>query len=241
MTRFHTTRWSLILDARSLSPVASRALAELCRIYRPPVLACVRRHGHAAEEAEDLTQAFFEQLLRHGTFAVAERARGRFRTFLLVSLRHFLANQAAAARAAKRGGGQQPVSIETQLADGAEVAGEDAPDLAFERDWADAVLRQAMLHLEAETPAGKRELFLALRPFLLEAPDSDDYARLAERLDMRRNTLAVAIHRLRQRLHEFVRAELGETVAEPEAVETELEVLRRAVSPAAQASGGAAG
>jgi RNA polymerase sigma-70 factor (ECF subfamily) len=241
MTRFHTTRWSLILDARGVSPVVSRALAELCSIYRPPVLACVRRHGHGANEADDLTQAFFEQLLRHETFAVAERARGRFRTFLLVSLRHFLANQAAIARAAKRGGGQQPVSIEAQSASGVEVAGEDMPDLAFERDWADAVLRQAMLRLEAETPAGKRELFLALRPFLLEAPDGDEYARVAGRLDMRRNTLAVAIHRLRQRLHELVRAELGETVAEPEAIETELEVLRRAVSPVVQASGVAGG
>jgi RNA polymerase sigma-70 factor (ECF subfamily) len=241
MTQFRTTRWSLILDARGASPGALRALGELCGIYRPPVLACVRRHGYTAVDAEDLTQAFFEQVLRNETFAVAERARGRFRVFLRVALKHFLANHAARLRATKRGGGQQPMSFDAHCDSGFEIAGEDTPDASFERDWADAVLHQAMLRLQAETPTAKRELFLTLRPFLLEPPDGDEYARVAERLGLRRNTLAVAIHRLRQRLHEIVREELGETVAEPEAIETELEVLRMAVSPAAQESGATTG
>lgn len=229
MARFQTTRWSLVLDARGASAEATRALEELCRIYRPPVLAYVRRHGHSASEAEDLTQAFFEQLLRARTFAAADRARGRLRVFLRVALNHFLVNQAAMAQAAKRGGGQRPASLDAQPGSCIEPAHGDTPDAVFEREWAATVLREALLRLEAEVAPGKRELFLALRPFLLEPPCADDYARVAERLGLRRNTIAVGIHRLRQRLHEVVRAELRETVADPAAVDTELDVLRDAL------------
>jgi RNA polymerase sigma-70 factor (ECF subfamily) len=216
-----------VLGAGDDSQAASRALDELCRIYRAPVLAYVRSRGNA--DAEDLTQAFFEQFLRLQTWAEADPSRGRFRVFLLVALKRFLSNRKASAHALKRGGGQPTVSFdddaETYEGDSAQT-----PDAVFERAWGDAVLRQALarLYVEAEA-AGKRDLFLALRPFLLEAPDGADYARVAERLKLRRNTVAVAIHRLRARMHEAVREELSHTVAETEQIEGELTEIQRAL------------
>jgi RNA polymerase sigma factor (sigma-70 family) len=225
MSRFRTTRWSLLMDAREATPLADGALDQLCRIYRPPVLAFIRRQGHAEAAAQDLTQSFFEQLLRLRTYAAADPARGRFRVFLQVALRRFLSNQRVAAHAQRRGGGQAVLSLD----DGPEVAADEAdtPDAAFERDWAHAVLREALVALQAEAEAaGKLTLFQALRPFLFEPPDSDEYAQLAATLGMRRNTLAVAIHRLRQRLHDKVRAELAETVAVAADVDAEMGVLQ---------------
>ena len=230
MNRFRTTRWSLVMDARGASAEAHRALEELCRIYRPPVLAYVRRRGHPAAEAEDLTQSFFEQLLRQRTWAVADPLRGRFRVFLQVALKRFLSNQRVAAHAAKRGGGQVVLSLDLDPDRLPLAASDEGPDAAFEREWADAVLRQALAALQAEAAAaGKLALFDALRPFLFESPDADEYARIAATLGMRRNTLAVAIHRLRQRLRERVRRELTETVGDPAELDQELEVLQAAL------------
>jgi RNA polymerase sigma-70 factor (ECF subfamily) len=231
MSRFATTRWSLVIGARSGSLKAGRALDELCRVYRPPVLAFIRRHGPSLAEAEDLTQAFFEQLLRLRTHAVADPGRGRFRVFLLVALRRFLSNQSAYAHAAKRGGGSTTLSLD---ADDAELTGQPAdpttPEGAFERAWASVIVQQAASNLQREAHAsGKSDLYQALRPFLLESPDPEDYARIAERLSMRRNTLAVAIHRLRQRLRELVREELADTVSEADQLEAEMSTLQRAL------------
>lgn len=227
MNRFRTTRWSLVMGARSASHSAARALDELCRIYRPPVLAYLRRHGRPEAEAEDLTQAFFEQLLRLRTHAAADPQRGRFRIFLLVTLKRFLMNQVAFAHAAKRGGGQVALSLDVEVERGDGPTDPDTPEAAFERAWASTVVRQAMHRLQVEADAaGKQDLFRALRVFLLESPDVDEYAQVAERLGLRRNTLAVAIHRLRQRLRELVREELAETVTEPGELEAEVEALQ---------------
>jgi RNA polymerase sigma factor (sigma-70 family) len=236
LNRFRTTRWSLLMDASAASPLAAGALDQLCRIYRPPVLAFIRRRGHGEAAAQDLTQAFFEQLLRLRTYAAADPARGRFRVFLQVALRRFLANQYAAAQAARRGGGQVVLSLD----EGHDASGDeqDGPDAAFERDWAHAVLREALAALQAEAEAaGKLELFRALKPFLFEPPEGDEYARVAATLGLRRNTLAVAIHRLRQRLHDKVRSELVETVAGPEELEAELGLLQSALGAASPADG----
>ena len=218
------------MDARSASQAAARALDELCRIYRPPVLAYVRRHSRGESEAEDLTQAFFEQLLRLRTHVAADPQRGRFRVFLLVALKRFLMNQSAFAHAAKRGGGQAALSLDTE--DGGDApADPDTPDAAFERAWASVVVREAGLRLQAEADAaGKLDLFRALRAFLLESPDPDEYAQVAERLGLRRNTLAVAIHRLRQRLRELVREELADTVTEPGQLEEEIVALQHVLA-----------
>jgi RNA polymerase sigma-70 factor (ECF subfamily) len=230
MSRFATTRWSLVLGARSGSLTANRALDELCRVYRPPVLAFILRHGHARAEAEDLTQAFFEQLLRLRTYAVADPQRGRFRVFLRVALKRFLSNQLAFAHAAKRGGGSLMLSLddEEHIDQPADPA---TPDGVFERAWASVVVEQAASALRSEAAAaGKQALFEALRPFLLEAPDTQDYVRIAEQLSLRRNTLAVAMHRLRQRLRELVRQELADTVAQTDQLEAELSTLQQALA-----------
>lgn len=232
MHRFRTTRWSLVVDAGDATPGSRRALDELCRVYRPPVLAFVRRCGHAPQEAEDLTQAFFETLLRRRTYAAADPGRGRFRVFLRVALRRFLGAQAEARQAAKRGHGEAALSLDDRLAQ-ALPAQDEAPDAAFERDWAQAVLQQAAATLQAEADAsGKGELFRALRPWLFDSPDSADMDALAQRLSLRRNTLAVALHRLRQRLHDQVRRELAETVADERELEAELGVLHGALGGA---------
>ena len=226
MQRFRTTRWSLVLETRGEG--AAAALETLCRIYRPPVLAAVRRRGYADAEAEDLTQAFFEQLLRLGTWRRADPALGRFRVFLQVALKRFLSNHLAASAAAKRGGGRAAVSLDESLVDPALASTDPGPDAAFELEWAQAVLREALLGLRAEAEAaGKLPLFRALQPFLLEAPDADDYARVADGLGMRRNTVAVAIHRLRERLRQRVRDELAETVQASSELDAEVSLLQQ--------------
>ena len=240
MHRFRTTRWSLVVDAGDGSPGAHRALDELCRLYRPPVLAFVRRVGYPAAEAEDLTQAFFEQLLRRRSYATADPSRGRFRVFLRVALRRFLATHEKATHAAKRGGGDTALSLDVDdHADNVPADG-DSPDAAFERDWAQTVLRQATTALHAEAQAsGKGELFRALRPWLFESPEGDAYDELAARLGLRRNTVAVALHRLRQRLHDRVRLELAETVAGEDELESELGVLRASLDAPRRAASAA--
>lgn len=229
MSRFQTTRWSLVLRARADDPQARMALDRLCRLYRPPVLAYVRSRGVAAAEAEDLTQSFFEQFLRLRPDRSADPDRGRFRVYLLVALRRFLGNQWVAANAAKRGGGAPPPwALHDDALAG---AADDAPDAVFERAWAGAVVDAARRQLREEADAaGKLALFDALAPFLLEPPDREDYARVAERLGMRRNTLAVAIHRLRVRLHEEVRDVLADGLDAEDHLGEEIVRLRAALA-----------
>lgn len=232
MSRFRTTRWSLVKDASGAAPHASRALDELCRIYRPPVLAYVRGRGHAEIEAEDLTQAFFEQLLRLRTHATADRDRGRFRVFLQVALKRFLSNCHAATNAEKRGGGISPLSLDDEQRAAEAPPDPNTPEAEFERAFAHAVLRQALERLAAEAQvAGKEAQFELLREFLLEAPDPEDYARTAERLGWRRNTLAVTIHRLRQRLRDLVREALLDTVADAPSLDAEMTRMQAALTP----------
>lgn len=204
------------------------ALETLCRTYRAPVLAYVRGHVHAPGSAEDLTQAFFMRFLEREWHAAADPGRGRFRTFLLTALKRFLVDADAEARAQKRGGRYRFESLDE---DGAPpVTAHGAPEQNFDRAWAAAVLDAAWTRLRGEAErAGKRELFERLSEFLVEAPDESDYTRVAAALGLRRNTLAVAVHRLRRRLRELVREELAETVDGPEALEQELRALRGAL------------
>jgi RNA polymerase sigma-70 factor (ECF subfamily) len=227
---FQTTRWSLFLAGRD-DPGASRAAIEhLCLAYRRPVLSYVRRLGHPREEAEDLTQAFFVSLIERRLDGRADPLRGRFRTLLLTALKRYLRNTGAARGAEKRGGGRPLESM-----DGIDMAGvgADEPDQVFDRQWAVTVLERAMAALEAEARhAGKAVLFEALREFLIESPNADDYARLAAAHGMRANTLAVAVHRLRQKLRDKVRDELAETVSSDAELDAEMDVLRDALGGA---------
>jgi RNA polymerase sigma-70 factor (ECF subfamily) len=223
MGRFETTRWSVVLRARGEAGDARAALEQLCRTYRPPVLAFVLRRGYAVDMAEDLTQAFFARFLERAWHSSADPERGRFRSFLLTALKRFLIDADAEAAALKRGGG---VRFEL-LDDDCAGAMNETPDAAFEREWAHAVLQAAFARLRSEAEqAGKLELFRRLSEFLIERPDEAEYARAAEDLHLRRNTLAVAVHRLRHRLRDLVREELAETTSNRTELEEELRTLR---------------
>ena len=229
MTAFATTRWSLIVESRSGSVSARDALEQLCAAYRGPVLAYVRHRGHGRDEAEDLTQEFFAHFLEERIHHAADPARGRFRAYLLGALRYFLADQHVAKSALKRGGG----ALHEPLGE-VEVDGHEQPERVFQRHWALTVMQRALTRLRAEAEAaGKEALFDELRDFLVEQPGTDDYERVCERLGMRRNTLAVAVHRMRHRLRELIRAELSDTVLAPEDVDAELGALREILGGAA--------
>jgi RNA polymerase sigma-70 factor (ECF subfamily) len=228
MGRFETTRWSVVIRARGEPADARLALETLCRAYRPPVLAFVRSRGYAADVAEDLVQAFFARFLERAWHSSADPARGRFRSFLLTAVKRFLIDADAEAAALKRGGGYRFESLDDS--ESSCPAGGETPEHAFERAWAHAVLDSALARLRDEAEhAGKLPLFERLREFLVEPPDESDYASVAEALHLRRNTLAVAVHRLRQRLRELVREELLETISNPADLDEELRMLRGAM------------
>lgn len=225
MSGFQDTRWSLIQAARSDPAHARDALELLCRAYRPPVLAFVRRSGHHGSDAEDLTQAFFLRFLERGWYADADPQRGRFRALLLVSLRHFLEDQYAHGLAAKRNGPCLGGDAVDMLADDGQ-----SPEEAFTRAWLATVIEHAMTRLQAEWERnGKREQFERLAPLLTEPGDSGELQALAASTGIRRNTLAVQAHRMRQRLRQLVRLELLQTVGSRKALEEELAELRDAM------------
>jgi RNA polymerase sigma factor (sigma-70 family) len=226
--RFDTTRWSLVLHAGGAGSGAHDALEALCRIYRPPVLAYIRAHRVWREDTEDLTQAFFAHLLEQRLAARADPERGRFRAFLSTALKHFLASEHAYASRQRRGGGQATVALDENESDPG-----DGPDEAFEREWAQTVLREALRRLQVEVrQAGKDELFQRLRPFLLEPPDPAEYDAVGTALGLRRNTVAVAVHRLRARLQELVHEVVADTVEDRNEAERELRRMRNALEPA---------
>lgn len=219
--RFATTRWSLVRLAGDGDDAGQAALERLCRTYRPPVLAYVRAH-YRGDDAEDLTQDFFTHLLEQRLPARADSERGRFRAFILTALKNFAATRLTRERALRRGGGVQHVEVDERLGD--EGAG---PEEAFEAEWARTVLREALSALEREAvQAGRGALFRALSPYLSESPDDEDYSRLAAELGMRRNTLAVAVHRLRGRLQTLVQALVADTTSNSDEAAMELRHLR---------------
>ena len=233
MSRFDTTRWSVVLQARGQDGDARAALESLCRTYRPPVLAYIRSRGYPNDAAEDLTQSFFASFLERGHFAAADPARGRFRAYLLTAIKHFLINADVRSLRAKRGGGIRFETLDDAL-EAAPAAGED-PERVFEQSWALAIIDAALRRLRREAQsAGKGELFDHLRDFLAEPPTEADYSRVAAALQMRRNTVAVSVHRLRQRLRELVREEVAQTAAGREAFEVELRELRATLGDAAR-------
>ena len=226
MPGFATTRWSLILDAHLGPEAALDALEQICRDYRGPVLSYVRRCGYSAADAEDLTQEFFTRLLERRWHTNADPARGRFRSYLLTALRRFLLDAKDSASARKRGGGH--LRVDTEDAIGVLAApSTESPEQAFTRNWMNTVLERAVHRLRNEAiAAGKGELFQRLNGFIAEPPDASGYRALALELNLRANTIAVNVHRLRQRLRTLVRLELLQTVADPAALDDELRELR---------------
>lgn len=207
MSGFESTRWDIVRGAGSGSLPARVALESLCRAYRPPVLAYVRSRGYSGADAEDLTQAFFAHFLESGWYIDADPRHGHFRAFLLTVLRRFLSDARSATHALKRGGGYRTES--TDFDNTAAGADESTPEREFERACARMLLNTAFRRLRIEArQAGKLPLFDALSDFLVERPDRSDYARVAATLGIKPNTLAVAVRRLRLRLHELVEEEL---------------------------------
>ena len=222
---FDTTRWTLVLRAGTDDDTSQSALADLCRAYWLPLFVYVRRHGHSAHDAEDLTQGFFADLLSRGAVKRADRARGRFRTFLLAALTNYLHNAHDHAQAEFRGGKVEKLSIDSaEAAAMLALVGDDrlSPDEAFDRSWAIALLDRARNRLRAEQERlGKGRWFARVWPHLQTRADAGLQGELAAEFGMTRNAVAVAMHRLASRYRELVRAEIAETVGSPEELRAE--------------------
>ena len=234
---FTTTHWSVVRAAgQTTDPLASEALEQLCRTYWYPLYAFLRRQGHSAEDAQDLVQGFFLHLLRGEILQTAEPGRGRFRSFLLGTLKHFLSDEKGKAEAQKRGGGQQFISWDLASAESRfrqEPADESSPDRLFERRWAMTILEQALDHLRAECASDARsELFEQLQGFVTGEKGPVSYAEAAANLGLSLSAVKSAIFRLRHRYHELVRDEVGHTVTDPAEIEEELRYMLEVFSRA---------
>jgi RNA polymerase sigma-70 factor (ECF subfamily) len=232
---FATTHWSVVLSAgRRDTTRASAALEKLCQTYWFPLYAYVRRRGHSAHDAEDLTQSFFACLLQRQSFANADPGKGRFRSFILGAMNHFLAKEWTKLQAQKRGGGQQVLSFDTQLGEerlGWEGAAGLTPDQAFDREWATALLERVLSLLEADyRREEKGDVFEALKQTLAGSRDAQPYNALAARLKMSEGAVKTAVHRLRKRYRQLLEAEISNTVASPQDVKEELSYLLGVIS-----------
>ena len=227
---FVTTQWSLVVAARpdeASRTRARKALAELCRAYWYPLYAFVRCRGYASDEAQDLTQSFFLRILETDGLASADPERGRFRSYLLGAMKHFLANEWHRTRTQKRGGGVTFLDWDGLDPEGRyalEAARPADPDAGFDREWARETIARAMERLRAESQdLGKGEQFEALRASL--TGDEPPRAETAARLGMTEGAVKVAVHRLRKRYREHLRAEIAETVGDPADVDAEMRHL----------------
>ena len=232
---FATTHWTVVLAAGQRStPQSDRALEELCRTYWFPLYAYVRRRGHTKEDAEDLTQAFFARFLARNYLESLRAERGRFRAFLLASLKHFLANEWDKSRRQKRGGGVTPLSLDWQTADTqfqVAATNEPSPDQAFDREWAVTLLARVIERLQQECAAeGKAKLFDQLKGLLTAGQPAAPQRELAAALGMEEGSVRVAAHRLRKRYRQLLRNELANTLGDPAMVNEELRALFGAFS-----------
>jgi RNA polymerase sigma factor (sigma-70 family) len=232
---FATTRWSVVLAAaHGDTSHAQEALNHLCQTYWYPLYAYARRRGHSPHEAQDLTQEFFARLLQGNWVAKADQQRGRFRTFLLSAMQHFLANEWNRAHAQKRGGQQPILSLNDDSAEQRyqlEPVEKTTPESLFERGWALSLLNDVVLRLEREYEAdGKREWMEATRPVLTMDRSAINYGDMARKLGMTETATRVAVHRLRQRYRKLIQAEVASTVAGPEEASEEMRHLFQVLS-----------
>ena len=227
---FVTTHWSVVLSARRKdSPESAAALEALCRTYWYPLYAFVRRQGHNPPDAQDLTQEFFARMLAKDYLRAAAQEKGRFRTFLIVALKRFLANEWDRARAQKRGGGQALLSLDTELAEQryrVEPVEGSTAERVFERRWALTLLERTMQRLRDEfSSAGRSQEFDRLKGCLTAERGEISYADLARALGTSEGAARVAVHRLRKRFREVFREEIAQTVSSPEEIEDEVRYL----------------
>jgi len=234
--RFATTRWSIVVAAGAGEDTAGRAALEsLCRAYWYPLYAFERRGGTPAADAQDLVQGFFAELLEKDYLRQADRERGRFRTFLLAAFRHFASKEREKARALKRGGGRKALPLDFEDGENRylrEPADERTPERIYERRWALTLLDETLDRLRREHDvAGRADLFEALRGTLgAGGASGEPYAALGKRLGMSEGAVKVAVHRLRKRYREVLRALISETVAEPADVDDEIRHLLDALA-----------
>jgi len=231
---FATTHWSVVLAAGQIdSAPAQRALETLCRGYWYPIYVYVRRKGYGPDDAQDLTQEFFAQLIAKDHLRLADREKGKFRTFLLATLDYFLAREWSRAHRQKRGGQFTFISLDQQAPEERyrfEPADNDTPEKKFLRNWALAVLKQAMTALEKECETGgKGALFREVKGVLTGEGNADAYAEIGRRLGMSEGAMYVAVHRLRQRYGELLRNEIAQTVSGPDEIDEEMRYLMSAL------------
>jgi RNA polymerase sigma factor (sigma-70 family) len=227
---FAATHWSVVLTAGRASHSGARdALDKLCQTYWPPLYAYILRQGHSPPDAQDLTQGFFAWLLESDHLRAADPEAGKFRSFLLVRLKHFLSDERKRAQALKRGGGKPILSWEADLVDGegGEPAGSElTPDRVYDRRWAITLLERSVGRLRQEYAlAGRVELFEALRQFPLADRGGLSYATTAASMGLTESAVKSAVHRLRQRHRQLLREEISQTVATPAEVDEELRYL----------------
>ncbi|MEK7685920.1 MAG: sigma-70 family RNA polymerase sigma factor [Verrucomicrobiota bacterium] len=228
--QFAPTHWSVVLTAAGRdSPEAAGALAQLCQDYWYPLYAFVRRKGFTPHEAQDLTQDFFARLLEKNILKAADPAKGKFRSFLLGSLQNFLNNDWDRRQAAKRGGQAVTFSLDDSTAEDRyrlEPAHDLTPEKIFERRWALTLLEKVHAQLQAECVAeGKGAQFEALQAYLSGEPSAGNYGESAARLGLKEGAVRVAVHRLRKRLGQLLKKEVGRTVADPKEVDEEISHL----------------
>ncbi|HLH56682.1 MAG TPA: sigma factor [Verrucomicrobiae bacterium] len=227
---FATTHWSVVLTAKETeSPRSREALEKLCAGYWYPLYAYVRRKGYAPHDAQDLTQEFFARLLKGNFLATIEQRKGRFRTFLIVSLEHFLAKEWARANRQKRGGGASVVSLQETDAEGRylrEPVDSASAQFVYERRWAMTLLERAFERLRKECLLAEQQKLFESAQHLLSGDRGDQsYGQLAANLGMTEGAFKVAVHRLRHRYGKLLRMEIAETVASPDEVEAEIRYL----------------
>jgi RNA polymerase sigma factor (sigma-70 family) len=230
--RFPSTRWTLVVQAAQTAPPDSRrALEELCRTYWPPLYAFLRQSGSDIHEAQDLVQGYLARLLERKDLRSVAPSQGRFRSYLLAGLRNFLASECRRESAQKRGGGAV-LSLETEGLDAAAFVDRKAvsPDNAYDRSWAETLLRRAITALQEEYSArGRGALFDVLKP-ALTGDNAEDHATWGRMLGMTPGAVAVAVHRMRLRLRELVRLEVAQTVQDPADIEDEIRSLKAILS-----------
>lgn len=229
--RFPTTQWNRVLEARDGSDTDAReALETLCQTYWHPLFVFVRRHGADPDAARDLVQAYFAELLEKGFLKDVTPERGRFRSFLLASMKHFLSHQRERAQALKRGGGAEMISLDETTRD--LVAGPDlTPEQIFERQWALTVLDHVLERLRADAHvSGTEAQFEALKPYLT-GEGRTSYQEVARRLGMTEGTVRAAVLRLRKRFGRELRSQIAETVVNPDDVDDEIRHMLTVIQP----------
>ncbi len=228
---FHTTRWTEVARAKGESAEGRRALAELCQVYYEPVETFLRCELRDADAARELAHDFFAEMLAGGTIANAEPGRGRFRSYLLGAVKHFLFHQRQSARRLKRGGGAEKISLDDAGAPALADGGALLPDAAFDRQWAVTVVGRALELLQSECAAeGREEFFNRVKPWLTGEAARGDQVALAVSCGLTATALKVAVHRLKRRFRQLLKAEVAGTLDDPSMVEEEMRALFAALS-----------